>query len=91
MRLYHHPLGLFNPRYNRSSHIRKMIEASQSMINYEHNNNNNNNDNSISNQHGELEIKTLLQNAPRDPDKLEKLLQVKQEQKEEEAMHIQDT
>jgi hypothetical protein len=37
----------------------------------------------------ELEIKTL-QNAPRDADKLERLLQVKQKQKEE-AMHIEDT
>jgi hypothetical protein len=38
----------------------------------------------------ELEIKTL-ENAPRDADKLERLLQVKQRQKEEEAMHIEDT
>jgi hypothetical protein len=37
----------------------------------------------------ELEIKTL-QNAPRGADKLERLLQVKQKQKEE-AMHIEDT
>ena len=41
-------------------------------------------------KHLELEIKTL-ENAPRDPDKLERLLQVKQRQKEEEAMHIEDT
>jgi hypothetical protein len=33
----------------------------------------------------------MLQNAPRDPDKLERLLQVKERQKEEEAMHIEDT
>jgi hypothetical protein len=38
----------------------------------------------------ELEIKTL-QNAPRDADKLRKLLDVKRRQKEEEAMHIEDT
>lgn len=38
----------------------------------------------------ELEIK-ILQNAPRDADTLRKLLQVKQKQKEEEAMHIEDT
>jgi hypothetical protein len=36
-------------------------------------------------RHLELEIKTL-QNAPKDVDKLERLLQVKQRQKEE-AMH----
>ena len=41
-------------------------------------------------RHFELEIETL-QNAPRDPDKLERLLQVKERQKEEEAMHIEDT
>jgi hypothetical protein len=40
--------------------------------------------------HLELEIKTL-ENAPRDADKLEQLLQVKQRQKEKEAMHIEDT
>jgi hypothetical protein len=40
-------------------------------------------------RHLELEIKTL-QNAPRDPDKLRKLLNVKQRQKEE-ADHIEDT
>jgi hypothetical protein len=40
-------------------------------------------------RHLELEIKTL-QNAPRDADKLRKLLKVKQRQKEE-AMHIEDT
>jgi methyl coenzyme M reductase beta subunit len=40
-------------------------------------------------RHLELEIRTL-ENAPRDADKLERLLQVKQKQKEE-AMHIEDT
>jgi hypothetical protein len=40
-------------------------------------------------RHLELEIKTL-QNAPRDADKLEQLLQVKQKQKED-ADHIEDT
>jgi hypothetical protein len=40
-------------------------------------------------RHLELQIKTL-QNAPRDPDKLEMLLKVKQREKEE-AMHIEDT
>ena len=41
-------------------------------------------------KHLELEIKTL-QNTPRDAEKLEKLLKIKQRQKEEEAMHIEDT
>jgi methyl coenzyme M reductase beta subunit len=40
-------------------------------------------------KHLELEIK-ILKNAPRDADKLRKLLQVKQRQKEE-ADHIKDT
>ena len=40
-------------------------------------------------KHLELEIKTL-QNAPRDAEKLERLLKAKQRQKEE-AMHIEDT
>jgi hypothetical protein len=40
-------------------------------------------------RHLELEIRTL-QNAPRDADKLRKLLEVKQRQKEQ-AMHIEDT
>jgi hypothetical protein len=40
-------------------------------------------------RHLELEIKTL-QNAPRDAEKLERLLKAKQRQKEE-AMHIEDT
>jgi methyl coenzyme M reductase beta subunit len=45
--------------------------------------------NPVMKRHLELEIKTL-QNAPRDADKLRRLLQVKQRQKEE-AMHIEDT
>jgi hypothetical protein len=40
-------------------------------------------------RHFELEIETL-QNAPRDADKLRRLLEIKQRQKEE-AMHIEDT
>jgi hypothetical protein len=40
-------------------------------------------------RHLELQIKTL-QNAPRDPDKLERLLEKKRRQKEE-AKHIEDT
>jgi hypothetical protein len=40
-------------------------------------------------RHLELDIKAL-QNAPRDPDKLERLLKAMQRQKEE-AMHFEDT
>jgi hypothetical protein len=46
--------------------------------------------NPVMKRHLELEIRTL-QNAPRDADKLRRLLEVKQRQKEEEAMHIEDT
>ena len=62
--------------------IQKMIEASQRMINEQLNS-------PPVNEHFKLQIKTL-QNAPRDPDKLERLLKVKQRKKEE-AMHIEDT
>jgi DNA-binding FrmR family transcriptional regulator len=67
--------------------IQKMIEASQRMITI-----NNSNQaieaaawrgmNPAIKKHLELQIKTL-QNAPRDPDKLERLLKVKRRQKEE--------
>jgi hypothetical protein len=57
-----------------------MIEASQKMINEQNN--------PIVNEHFKLEIKTL-QNAPRDPEKLEQLLKVKERQKEG-AMHIEE-
>jgi hypothetical protein len=40
-------------------------------------------------RHLELEIE-ILQNAPRDADKLKRLLQIRQRQKEE-AIHIEDT
>jgi hypothetical protein len=40
-------------------------------------------------KHYELQIKTL-QNAPRDPEKLERLLKIKERQKEE-AMYMEDT
>jgi hypothetical protein len=63
--------------------IQKMIEASQRMINEQLNS-------PPVNEYFKLQIKTL-QNAPRDPDKLERLLKVKQRQKEEKAMHIKDT
>jgi hypothetical protein len=41
-------------------------------------------------RHLELQIKTL-ENAPRDPEKLERLLKIKERQKEEEAMYMEDT
>jgi len=46
--------------------------------------------NPVMKRHLQLEIKTL-QNAPRDAEKLRRLLELKQRQKEEEAMHIEDT
>ena len=62
--------------------IQKMIEASQKMINEQLNS-------PPVNEHFKLQIK-ILQNAPRDLDKLERLLKLKARQKEE-AMHIEDT
>ena len=46
--------------------------------------------NSAMRRHLELQIKTL-QNAPRDPDKLERLLKSKRRQKEDEAIYFEDT
>jgi hypothetical protein len=63
-----------------------MIEASQRMITM---NSQGEGMNPAIKRHLELEIKTL-QNAPREPDKLAQLLQVKQRQKDE-AMHMEDT
>jgi hypothetical protein len=68
--------------------IQKMIEASQRMLTV----NSQETLRGISppqRRHLELEINTL-QNAPRDAEKLERLLKAKQRQKEE-AMHIEDT
>jgi len=61
----------------------KMIEASQRMIRNEQNNSP-----SVT-KHMKLQIKTL-QNAPTDAEKLERLLKIKERQKEE-ALHIEDT
>jgi hypothetical protein len=58
-----------------------MIEASQRMIRER------NNSRPV-NEHFKLQIKTL-QNAPRDTDKLERLLKVKEREKRE-AMHVED-
>jgi hypothetical protein len=68
--------------------IQKMIEASQRMLTV------NSQEtlgglSSPQKRHLELEIETL-QNAPRDAEKLGRLLKAKQRQKEE-AMHIEDT
>lgn len=68
--------------------IQKMVEASKRMIRI-------NSQGELGGlippikRHLELEIK-ILQDAPRDADKLERLLHVKQRQKRE-AMHIEDT
>jgi hypothetical protein len=58
-----------------------MIEASQRMIRER------NNSRPV-NEHFKLQIKTL-QNAPRDADKLERLLKVREREKQE-AMHVED-
>ncbi|MDP8902692.1 MAG: hypothetical protein M3M86_02870, partial [Thermoproteota archaeon] len=39
--------------------------------------------NPVMKRHLELDLKRLFKNAPRDPDKLERLLEIKQRQKEE--------
>jgi hypothetical protein len=74
--------------------IQKMIEASQRMIDVNSRVQGEASEgwgiNPAVKRHLELEIKTL-QNAPRDADKLRKLLERKQRQKEEEADHIEDT
>ena len=73
--------------------IQKMIEASQRMLKVNSQGAGEAREegwgiNPAMKRHLELEIKTL-QNAPRDADKLRRLLELKQRQKEE-AMHIED-
>jgi hypothetical protein len=69
--------------------IQKMIDASQRMITINSQGELGGMNPAIK-KHLELEIKTLLQNAPRrDADKLEGLLKLKKRQKDE-AMHIKD-
>jgi hypothetical protein len=58
-----------------------MVESCKSKIDEEHNS-------SVVNRDFKLKIK-ILQNAPQDADKLERLLKVK-EMENEEAMHIKD-
>jgi hypothetical protein len=72
-----------------------MIEASQRMIRINSQGGEEGKEggdmNPAINRHLELEIKTLLQNAPRrDADKLERFLKVKEREKED-AIHIEDT
>jgi hypothetical protein len=70
---------LFLSLSDRSSHKEKMIEASQRMIRV-----NSQGElegiNPVIKKHYKLQIKTL-QNAPRDPDKLERFLQSKEERR----------
>ena len=74
--------------------IQKMIDASQRMIDVQSQVQGEAKEgwgiNPAVKRHLELEIRTL-QNAPRDADKLRRLLETKQRQKEEEADHIEDT
>jgi len=73
------PLSLVYSIYDSTEEvIQKMIEASQRMIGEQHNS-------SVVNRDFKLKIKTL-QNAPRDVDKLERLLRLRERQKDE-AMH----
>ncbi len=74
--------------------IQKMIDASQRMLDVQSQVQGEAKEegwgiNPAMKRHLELEIKTL-QNAPRDADKLRKLLEIKQRQKEE-ADHIEET
>jgi hypothetical protein len=88
------PIGLVYSIYDSTEvAIQKMIEASQRMIDVNSRVQGEASEgwgiNPAVKRHLELEIKTL-QNAPRDADKLRKLLERKQRQKEE-ADHIEDT
>jgi hypothetical protein len=74
--------------------IQKMIDASQRMLDVQSQVGGEAREdgwgiNPAMKRHLELEIRTL-QNAPRDADKLRRLLEIKQRQKEE-ADHIEDT
>ena len=73
--------------------IRRMIDASQRLLDVQSQVTGEPKDgwgiNPVIKKHLELEIRTL-QNAPRDADKLRRLLEIKQRQKEE-ADHIEET
>jgi hypothetical protein len=81
------PIGLVYSIYDSTEvAMQKMIDTSQGMLKM------NSQGEGMSppmKKHLELEIKTL-ENAPRDADRVRRLLQIKQRQKEE-AMHIEDT
>jgi hypothetical protein len=84
---YYGPLGLVFSIYDSTEvAIQKMIEASQRMITISNSNEGIEGGwggmNPAVKRHLELQIKTL-QNAPRDPDRLELLLKSKRRQKEE--------
>jgi hypothetical protein len=66
-----------------------MIEASQRILKVNTPGDFGGMNQAVKRRHYELQIKTL-QNAPRDVNKLERLLKTKRRQKEE-AMHIEDT
>jgi hypothetical protein len=90
----HGPIGLVYSIHDPTEvAIQKMIDATQRMIDVHSKVQGEAKEgfgiNSAMKRHLELEIKTL-QNAPRDADKLRRLLEIKQRQKEE-AMHIEDT
>ena len=89
------PIGLVYSIHDSTEEaIQKMIDASQRMIDVHTQVPGEAREgwgiNPAVKRHLELEIKTL-QNAPRDADKLRRLLETKQRQKEEEADHIEDT
>src|SRR5688500_16789119 len=88
------PIGLVFSIYDSTEvAIQKMIDASQRMITISSSNEGIEGGwagmNPATKRHLELQIKTL-QNAPRDADKLERLLKTKRRQKEE-AMLMEDT
>jgi hypothetical protein len=84
------PIGLiFSSHDPTEVAIQKMIEVSQRMLKLNSQGVELGEMSPPMKKHLELEIKTL-ENAPRDADKLERLLKAKQRQKEE-AMYIEDT
>ena len=80
--------GLYNSRPYRSSH-KQMIDASQRMITMNNQGEELGGMSPPQKRYLALQIKTL-EKAPRDAEKLERLLKAKRRQKEE-AMYIEDT
>ena len=91
------PIGLVYPIHDSTEvaiRMQKMIDSSQRMLDVQSQvegeaRKDGSQINPLMKRHLELEIKTL-QNAPRDADKLRKLLKLKQRQKGK-AMRIEDT